>query len=228
MAFSTEFVMGAGSGGYDSLNFYWEDSGGSTSSPEVTVVATVDAGENAVVKVSGSLIPGTTASSQAPQVEIGGALFTPTTEDMMHGISVAASGIVEVRCLSRFGSTSMLAGHVSALRYTPPARYVASDSSGEQILPPRSEWTTLSQHTVTGRGESRLIFEVTRQTSLLAGVARFRVNDTPVAGLSTTGALLSGGGLVVVEPGDVLTLEVFMDSSSDIYRRVMSWSWSLS
>lgn len=227
MAFTTEFVMGAG-GGYDSLNFYWEDSGGTGGSPKVTTVATVDAGEKAVVKVSGSLIRGASYDTQTPHVQIGDAVFAPTPSEMSNGISTVASGPVEIRCLSRVSQTSSLAGHVSVIKYTPPARYVASGGGEGPVLPPRSEWYTLSQHTVTGSGESLASFEVVRASGLNSGMAAIRVNGNPVARRSGSVSPLTGEGVVVVKPGDVVTLDVFMDSASGVYRQVTSWSWTLS
>lgn len=228
MAFTTEFVMGAGGGEYDSLNFYWESSGGNTSSPQVTVVATVDAGENALVRVSGVLTQGQTWAGQIPQVQIGDTLFEPTPAEMLRGLTAVASGPTEIRCLSRTSSKSTLVGFASVVRYTPPARYVASGGGEGPVILPNGEWHTLSQHTVSGYGEGLASFEVVRQNGFTSAQARLRVNDTLLAQHNAAASPLIGEGTAVVKPGDVITLEAFVTSTNQSYRQINSWSWSLS
>lgn len=104
MAFTTEFVMGAG-GSVEEIPVSMNGGGGSNSNPTAYQLVTVDAGSGAIVLVAGNMNPTSTASSSRPHLQIG----TRTHDDpstYLTGptglmIGVRATGIVQVAVVSR-------------------------------------------------------------------------------------------------------------------------------
>ena len=115
MAFTTEFVMGAvGSVEEIPVSMSGGDSG------NTYPLATVDAGDGAIILVAGTMSPGSTNSSNRPHL-----LFGSITQEWPHpqltgpdgpGVGVLASGSVAVEIRSRTASSTTFTGTVYVAR----------------------------------------------------------------------------------------------------------------
>ncbi|MGW8593244.1 hypothetical protein ACWGLC_16255 [Dietzia sp. NPDC055877] len=114
MAFTTEFVMGAG-GGVEEIPVSMSGGGAGTVYP----LTTVDAGAGAFILVSGAMT-GSTFESQRPHLQIGTHTHTDPrlylTGPNGLGIWAKATGTVQVAVLSRVTSTTTLTGTVYVSR----------------------------------------------------------------------------------------------------------------
>ena len=111
MAFTTEFVMGAG-GGVEEIPVSMSGGGNGTVYP----LTTVDAGDGAIVLVLGTLDPGSTLSGSRPHLQIGShtheSPHIELTGPAEFGFGVVVTGTVEVSILSRGNNTTSFTGTV--------------------------------------------------------------------------------------------------------------------
>lgn len=120
MAFTTEFVMGAG-GSVEEIPVSMSGGGGTASSPTVYPLATVDAGAGALIAVGGTLTPGTTSSAYEPQLTVGGLTFASprlllTGPDASPRPGGLLTGTVQIAILSRTSGTTTFTGTVYVVR----------------------------------------------------------------------------------------------------------------
>ena len=120
MAFTTEFVMGAGGAEVEEIPVSMSGSGGSSSSPVAYPLTTVDAGDGAIVLVLGTLDPGSTLAGSRPHLQIGShtheSPHTELTGPAEFGFGVVVTGTVEVSILSRGNNTTSFTGTVYVAR----------------------------------------------------------------------------------------------------------------
>ena len=119
MAFTTEFVMGAG-GGVDEIPVSMSGGGGTSSNPNVYPLATVDAGDGAIVLVSGTMNPAFTTTAGRPHLQIGSytheSPHTELTGPAGTGLGMVVTGTVEVSILSRVNAATTFDGTVYVAR----------------------------------------------------------------------------------------------------------------
>lgn len=120
MAFSTEFVMGAG-GGVEEIPVSMSGGGGTSSSPVAHPLATVDAGDGAVILVIGMLVPASTSTSSRPHLQIGSYTHSEPNAYLTGptgvGIGGLFTGVVQISIISRFTvGTSTFDGTVYVTR----------------------------------------------------------------------------------------------------------------
>lgn len=116
MAFSTEFVMGAG-GGVEEIPVSMSGGGIGSTYP----LTTVDAGGGAIVVVAGKMSPGSTTDRNRPQLRIGS-----YTHAEPHTVLVGQppggmiggtfTGTVSISVLSRSGTATTFSGKVYVAR----------------------------------------------------------------------------------------------------------------
>lgn len=117
MAFSTEFVMGAG-GAVEVEEIPVSMSGGgyNTNYP----LTTVNAGVRAIVFVSGTMVPAHTSTSYTPHLIIGSYTHESPRDHLTGptglGIVTTATGSVQVSVRSRYSSTTTFTGTVYVVR----------------------------------------------------------------------------------------------------------------
>ena len=116
MAFSTEFVMGAGGAEVEEIPVSMSGGGNGTVYP----LTTVDAGDGALVLVLGTMDPASTNTSLRPHLQIGPHTHTSPYEQLTGPegavIGTFATGTVEVSILSRYVSTTSFTGTVYVAR----------------------------------------------------------------------------------------------------------------
>lgn len=115
MAFTTEFVMGAGGAGVEEIPVSMSG-GGSTVYP----LTTVDAGDGAIVFVLGTMNAASTGAGFRPHLQIGsyteenpGPRLTGPTGT---GVGIMATGSVEVAIRSRTSTATTFEGAVYVAR----------------------------------------------------------------------------------------------------------------
>ena len=120
MAFTTEFVMGAGGAEVEEIPVSMSGGGGIASNPTAYPLTTVDAGDGAVILVIGTMDPGSTSSAYRPHLQIGSythvSPHTELTGPAGTGIGMVVTGTVEVSILSRTTVTTSFTGTVYAAR----------------------------------------------------------------------------------------------------------------
>ena len=116
MAFSTEFVMGAGGAEVEEIPVSMSGGGNGTVYP----LATVDAGAGAIILVAGTMSPGSTNSSNRPHLLLGS-----ITQEWPHpqltgpdgpGVGVLTSGSVAVGIRSRTTTSTTFTGTLYVVR----------------------------------------------------------------------------------------------------------------
>ena len=116
MAFTTEFVMGAGGAEVEEIPVSMSGGGNGVTYP----LTTVDAGDGAVVLVLGTLDPGSTLVGSRPHLQIGSytheSPHIELTGPAEFGFGVVVTGTVEVSILSRGSNTTSFTGTVYAAR----------------------------------------------------------------------------------------------------------------
>lgn len=116
MAFTTEFVMGAGGAEVEEIPVSMSGGGNGTVYP----LTTVDAGDGAVVLVLGTMDAGNTGILYRPHLQIGSytheSPHTQLTGPAETGIGMVVTGTVEMSILSRVGSTTSFTGTVYVAR----------------------------------------------------------------------------------------------------------------
>lgn len=119
MAFTTEFVLGAG-GTVEEIPVSMNGGGGGSSSPTVYPLTTVDAGDGAIVLVAGTMVPGSTIANIRPHLQVGAHTHqephTYLTGPTGLGIGVRATGSVQVEVLSRTSGATTFTGTVYVVR----------------------------------------------------------------------------------------------------------------
>ena len=120
MAFTTEFVMGAGGAEVEEVPVSMNGGGGSSSNPTAYPLATVDAGDGAIILVVGTMTPGNTIVSVRPHLQVGSRTHeephTYLTGPAGLGIGIRATGSVQVAVLSRTSSATSFTGTVYVAR----------------------------------------------------------------------------------------------------------------
>lgn len=117
MAFTTEFVMGAG-GGVEEIPVSMSGGGGGPSSPTAYPLTTVDAGDGAFIAVGGTM---STTSLNPAHLDIGGIAFADARV-LLTGPAVIprpagyVTGTVSVAVLSRNSSATTFTGTVYVYR----------------------------------------------------------------------------------------------------------------
>ena len=116
MAFTTEFVMGAGGAEVEEIPVSMSGGGSDTVYP----LATVDAGAGAIVFVAGTMTPGSTLTAGRPHLRIGSHThqepYFILTGPAGLGIGARATGSVQVAVLSRTTGTTTFTGTVYVAR----------------------------------------------------------------------------------------------------------------
>lgn len=110
MAFSTEFVMGAGGAQVEEVPVSMNGGGTGTAYP----LTTVNAGTGAWVWVEGALVPPSTTSNSSPQLQVGSRTY-PGIGDRIGGGGYF-TGTVNVSVLSRTFSATTFTGKVYVTR----------------------------------------------------------------------------------------------------------------
>ena len=113
MAFTTEFVMGAGGAEVEEIPVSMNGGGGSSVAPTVYPLATVDAGAGAWVWVEGPVTPGSTGSS-APELQVGSHIYRAIGERV--GGGGYFTGLVTASVLSRSSFATKFTGKVYVTR----------------------------------------------------------------------------------------------------------------
>ena len=120
MAFTTEFVMGAGGAEVEEIPVSMSGSGGAASSPTVYPLATVDAGDGATIVLTGTLNPGSTSTNGRPHVRIGTLVHSDPSPLLIGpgavGVGGFFTGVVDVSVLSRTLAVSSFTGTVYVTR----------------------------------------------------------------------------------------------------------------
>lgn len=226
MAFTTEFVMGAGAS-TQQANLVWQASGSEMTS---TLLAELNADERGIILVRGSFVRGTSSGTGAPEIEIGGTLLTPTEAEVESGIMVESSGSVQIRARSRNVRESSL----HAVAYVFPKfflpRYQVPPASGGSIVCPQDVWVTVFTHTVTASGAMRLASNVSlpsytswsQEVSIGGRIQWQTVNSTV-----STNAGVCPSIEQKVNAGDVIEYRVRAHASTTPSRTVNSWSYAL-
>lgn len=115
MAFTTEFVMGAG-GAVEEIPVSMSGGGSGTVYP----LTTVDAGTGAIVLVVGTMTPGSTLNAGRPHLQIGSHTHQEPHVQLSGpaglGIGVRVTGSVQVAVLSRSTATTTFTGTVYVAR----------------------------------------------------------------------------------------------------------------
>lgn len=118
MAFTTEFVMGAGGAEIEEIPVSMEGGGTNTVYP----LATVDAGNGALVLVFGRINPPSTTTNTRPHLTIG--TYTNESPNLtltgsLPGVLLGGiySGTVQVAVLSRFFAVTSFTGTVYVIRF---------------------------------------------------------------------------------------------------------------
>lgn len=114
MAFTTEFVMGAGGAEVEEIPVSMSGGGGSTSNPTVYPLTTVNAGTGAWIWVDGTLAVPTTQLSTLPQLQVGNRVYTLVGDRA--GGGGYFTGTVQVSVLSRVFGTTTVTGKVYVTR----------------------------------------------------------------------------------------------------------------
>ena len=109
MAFTTEFVMGAG-GAVEEIPVSMSGGGRDTVYP----LTTVDAGGGAWVWAEGAISPGSTGATSAPQLRVGSRAYTASGDRT--GGGGYFTGTVQIDILSRYPSTNSFTGTVYVTR----------------------------------------------------------------------------------------------------------------
>lgn len=116
MAFTTEFVMGAGGAEVEEIPVSMSGGGVNTTYP----LTTVDAGDGAVVLVLGTMNPGNTTSTLRPHLQIGsvthGEPHTYLTGPTGPGVGIWAMGSAQIAILSRSSASTTFDGTVYVIR----------------------------------------------------------------------------------------------------------------
>lgn len=110
MAFTTEFVMGAGGAEIEEIPVSMSGGGHGNVYP----LTTVDAGAGAWVWVSGTINSASTGSAGAPQIQVGPHLFTVPYSPAAGGGYVTGSAAVAI--VSRHFNTTTFTGTVYVYR----------------------------------------------------------------------------------------------------------------
>ena len=120
MAFTTEFVMGAGGAEVEEIPVSMSGGGGSASSPTVYPLTTVNAGTGAIVLVVGTMTPGSTLTAGRPHLRIGSHTHEEPHAQLSGpaglGIGVRVTGSVQVAVLSRSVGATSFTGMVYVAR----------------------------------------------------------------------------------------------------------------
>lgn len=116
MAFTTEFVMGAGGAEVEEIPVSMSGGGTTTVYP----LTTVDAGAGAIVFVAGTMTPGSTLSAGRPHLRIGSHTHEEPHVQLSGpaglGLGVRGTGSVQVAVLSRSVGTTSFTGTVYVAR----------------------------------------------------------------------------------------------------------------
>ena len=119
MAFTTEFVMGAG-GSVEEIPVSMSGSGGSSSNPTAHPLTTVDAGDGATIVLTGTLDPASTSTNGRPHVQIGTLIHSDPSPFLIGpgavGVGGFFTGVVDVSVLSRTLTTTSFTGTVYVAR----------------------------------------------------------------------------------------------------------------
>lgn len=110
MAFSTEFVMGAGGAEVEEIPVSMNGGGSGTVYP----LTTVDAGDGAWVWAEGAISPGSAALTTAPHLRVGSRVYTAIGDRT--GGGGYFTGTVQVDILNRHFSTTTFTGTVYVTR----------------------------------------------------------------------------------------------------------------
>ena len=116
MAFTTEFVMGAGGAEVEEIPVSMSGGGNGTVYP----LTTVDAGAGAIVLVLGTMNPAFTTTVGRPHLQIGSythqSPHTELTGPAGTGLGMVVTGTVEVSILSRVNAATTFDGTVYVAR----------------------------------------------------------------------------------------------------------------
>lgn len=119
MAFTTEFVMGAGGAEVEEIPVSMSGGGGSSSTPTVYPLATVDAGSGALVIVSGSLEGTATTTASRPHLKVGTVEYD-NARNTLSGPATAiitnVTGTAQVAILARNTANVTFTGTVYMVR----------------------------------------------------------------------------------------------------------------
>ena len=115
MAFTTDFVMGAG-GSVEEIPVSMSGGGNGTVYP----LTTIDAGSGAIILLLGTLTTNQSSASYVPHLRIGALTHQDPrlylTGPTATGIGVRAEGEVQISILSRVSSTTTFSGTVYVAR----------------------------------------------------------------------------------------------------------------
>lgn len=228
MAFITEFVMGTGGGQAE----YFNVTGAFPLNAPRTTILTVDAGERAFVTVQGIWSPGTTNAGWAPKLHIGETVWEPTVADVQNGITVEASGIVEIAVTGAtiYSGDSRIAGVVVVIPFTPAPRVVpASGGSDVQTIIDGNVEHTFLEYVVPEAGLGELALSWTRGASSSPPTWTVYVNgETFTTGTEAATSVTLPRIHRGFEAGDRIKFTMLVPSTTTGRRTFPSWSWSLS
>lgn len=114
MAFTTEFVMGAGGVEVEEIPVSMNGGGGSSANPTVYTLTTVNAGTGAWVWTEGAITTPSTTGTGLPQLRVGSRIYT-LGQDRAAGGGYF-TGTVNVAVLSRTYGSTTFSGTVYVIR----------------------------------------------------------------------------------------------------------------